>query len=147
MPTSRDEIQPEHERPQRLSAVARDAVAHRPALAAYRSAHTDMVREVRRYFDRLRERRPAAAAYIAAWSLLPDLKSLELEPGLSPGVRSRRHRLMRFFSDPAIREGLSGGPSKAISRIEVAVLLEIDDCVFGRGIHALFPESAELVME
>jgi hypothetical protein len=102
---------------------------------------------VRRYLDRLRASRPASAALIAAWSLLPNLKSLELQPELSPGVRATRHCLMRFFSDPAIRDGLSGVSRKALSRIEVAVLLGLDGCVFARGVRALFPESAEVVME
>lgn len=132
------------DRPGRLSKVTGESVAYRPALAQFRAPiHDDLLFELHRYFVALREGKLAAAAVLAARALLPDLYALELAPGLSPGIRERRHRVVQFFQDRALRAGISGSPG--LLEMEIRVTQEVNDVFFRRGIHALFPESAEIV--
>lgn len=130
----------------RVSPVTKRAFAHRPALSSFRDEALDeLLGGVHRYFDLLREDKPSVAAYVAAWAVVPDLLALELQPGLSPGVRRRRHAILRIFTNPYLRRGMAG--YAALDRIEVAVCDGISDLFYRRGIHALFPRAQEHYFE
>jgi hypothetical protein len=131
------------EGPTRRSRVTGDEFAYRPALAHLRSpVVAELLKEVHNFFNALRDDKPNLARYVAAWSLVPDLRSLELTPGLSPGIRARRHSLVRLFTDPAFAYGAAGYGS-GLDRIEVAVCNQITDLFYARAVHSLFPKAQE----